>query len=109
MAIIPKKSKTSNVSSSINLDIALVIFSIYIFADKFFSNLISSRLVIPFSVLIILLAIYMILGNKKNKGHIGYERVLIFLRFKIYQFLEFRSKHIYIREVLKHGNENKKD
>lgn len=107
MAIIPKKSKTTNISNSMNLEIALVIFTLYIVIDQFTSNLISTSLSIPFSIFTILLVIYMVLGNKKNKGRIGYERIIIFVRFKAYKFLEWRSKHVYKSEVIK--NENKEN
>lgn len=98
MAIIPKKSKTNNVSDSISIEIAIFLLAIYLIFDTLFSDLVASNLILLFGAYIILIFVYLLLGNKKNKGHIGYERIIIFMKFKYDKLMLSRSKHLYKTE-----------
>ncbi len=94
MALIPKDSKTNGMQDNgIGLEIAIIIFMVYMVFDTFLGKYISSRLNWLFGILVIFVIGYMIIPNNKNKGKNGYQRIAVFIKFEINKLLKWRSKH----------------
>lgn len=96
MALIPKDSKTNGMQDNgIGLEIAIIIFLVYMIFDTFLGKYISSSLNWVFGILVVLVIGYMIVPNNKNKGKNGYQRIAVFIKFEINKFLEWRSKLVW--------------
>ena len=78
MALIPKDSKTNGMQDNgIGLEIAIIIFLVYMIFDTFLGKYISSSLNWVFGILVVFVIGYMIIPNNKNKGKNGYQRIAV--------------------------------
>ena len=84
MAIIPRDSKSNSAEDkNMGLEVVVMVFAFVVIGNLFLSPFIHSRMKIPFFAFIGVLCWCLLMPSKRNKGKLGYHRMLKALSYTV--------------------------